>query len=155
MELEKLNHWLTLLANLGVIAGIVFLAVELRQNNEMMRAQTRSQLAEEVTELFTANMNDQAYAEVLLRGNKGEELSEIEQYQYTRHRSAWLWYWNNVAYQYQIGLYDENEFTRQISVIRGDIDERPGMKAHWCDSRSTASSALVKAIESESYGEYC
>lgn len=30
MELQKFNQWLTLLANLGVIAGIVFLAVELR-----------------------------------------------------------------------------------------------------------------------------
>ena len=155
MEIQKLNQWLTLVANLGVIAGIVFLAVELRQNNEMMRAQTRSQLAEEVTELFTANMNDQPYAEILMRGNKGEELSEIEQYQYARHRSAWLWYWNNVAYQYQMGLYDENEFTRQISVIRGDIDKRPGMKTHWCDNRARTSPALVKAIEAESYGEYC
>jgi len=155
MELQKLNHWLTLLANLGVIAGIIFLAVELRQNNEMMRAQTRSQLANEVTELFTANMNDQAYAEILLKGNKGEELSEIEQYQYFRHRNAWLWYWNNVVYQFQIGLYDEQEFALQISVIRGDIDTRPGLKTHWCASRSRASPALVQAIEAESFGVYC
>lgn len=121
----------------------------------MMRAQTRAQLAEEVTELFTANMNDGDYADVLLRGNKGEELSEVEQYQYFRHRNAWLWYWNNVVYQYQIGLYDKQEFTRQISVIRGDIDTRPGLKTHWCASRSIASSALVQAIEAESYGAYC
>ena len=40
--MEKLNHLLTLLANIGVIAGIIFLAVEINQNTDMMRAQTRS-----------------------------------------------------------------------------------------------------------------
>ncbi len=42
MNTEALNRWLTLTANVGVIAGIVFLAVEIRQNTDMMRAQTRS-----------------------------------------------------------------------------------------------------------------
>ena len=39
MNTENLNKWLTLSANLGVIAGIVFVAFELRQNSELMRAQ--------------------------------------------------------------------------------------------------------------------
>lgn len=33
-ELESLNAWLSLLANLGVIAGIVFVGLELRQTNQ-------------------------------------------------------------------------------------------------------------------------
>ncbi len=31
MDTEKVNHWLTLGANVGVLVGIVFLAVEIRQ----------------------------------------------------------------------------------------------------------------------------
>lgn len=34
MNLEKLNQWLTLVANVGVIAGLVFLAVQVRANTE-------------------------------------------------------------------------------------------------------------------------
>ncbi len=41
MNTESLNRWLTLAANLGVIAGIVFLAIELRQNNELLAADAR------------------------------------------------------------------------------------------------------------------
>jgi len=41
MKLDDLNRWLTLGANIGVIAGIVFLAVELRQNNELLAADAR------------------------------------------------------------------------------------------------------------------
>ena len=36
MDTEKINRWLTLLANIGVVAGIVFLAVEIRQNQAIL-----------------------------------------------------------------------------------------------------------------------
>lgn len=155
MDFEKLNRWLTFLANVGVIAGIVFLAVEIRQNSNAIRAQTRAQLAEEVTELFSVNMNDQAYADVLMRGNNVAELSAVEQYQYSRHRNAWINYWNNVAYQYQMGMYDESEFALQISTIRNDMETYPGLKAHWCANRSTATKALIEAVEAHLLGKYC
>ena len=41
MKLPDLNEWLTLGANIGVLAGIVFLGVELSQNNELMESQAR------------------------------------------------------------------------------------------------------------------
>jgi len=155
MNADTWNKWLTLAANIAVIAGIIFLAVELRQNSDMTRAQTRNQLAEQLTELFSLNMHDPDYANVLLRGNKGEELSDVEQYQYSRHRSAWFWYWSNVVYQYQMGLYDETEFAIQVSAIRSDMDAFPGLKAHWCANRVRASAALIEAVEAESLGEFC
>ena len=155
MDSEKLNKWLALLANVGVIAGIVFLAIEIRQNSDAIRAQTRAQLAEEVTELFSVNMNDKEYASVLMRGNNVEELSPVEQYQYYRHRSAWIHYWNNVAYQYEMGMYDGTEFAHQISTIRVDMITFPGLKVHWCDNKHSASQSLIKAIEGEQLGEYC
>ena len=36
--MEKLNHWLTLAANVGVIAGIIFLGLEIQQNTRTMQA---------------------------------------------------------------------------------------------------------------------
>jgi hypothetical protein len=155
MDPEKLNRWLTLVANIGVIAGIIFLGVEIRQNSSMIRAQTRTQLAEEVTELFSVNMNDKDYADVLMRGNNLGELSAVEQYQYFRHRNAWLHYWNNVAYQYRMGMYDEAEFALQMSAIRSDMETFPGLKLHWCENRSRASQGLIEALETDLPGTYC
>jgi len=37
MNLEKLNPWLTLLSNVAVVAGIIFLAMEIQQNSETIR----------------------------------------------------------------------------------------------------------------------
>ena len=155
MDSEKLNSWLTLAANVGVIAGIVFLAIEIRQNSDSIRAQTRAQLADGVTELFSVNMNDKEYAGVLMRGNNLEDLTPVERYQYYRHRSAWVHYWNNVAYQYELGMYEKSEFEHQISTIRADMETFPGLKVHWCNNKYSATKRLVEAIEGEQLGEYC
>ena len=39
MDSDRINRWLTLAANIGVIAGIAVLALEMRQNSDLMRAQ--------------------------------------------------------------------------------------------------------------------
>ena len=52
---SKLNERLTLIANLSVVVGIIFLAVELRQNTQAIQAQTRDSLTEKqmlLTEWF-------------------------------------------------------------------------------------------------------
>lgn len=36
--MDKTNQWLTLVANLGVIAGLIFLAIEIRQNTSIAKA---------------------------------------------------------------------------------------------------------------------
>lgn len=41
METHRIGHWLTLVANLGVIVGIAFLVVEIRQNSAIATAQVR------------------------------------------------------------------------------------------------------------------
>ena len=38
--MERLNQWLTLIANVGVVAGIVFLAYEIRVNTQALSATT-------------------------------------------------------------------------------------------------------------------
>ena len=39
MNADRLNQWLTLGANVGVLTGIVFLALEIRQNSELAKLQ--------------------------------------------------------------------------------------------------------------------
>ena len=155
MDSDKLNDWLTLVANVGVIAGIVFLAIEVRQNSEAVRAQTRAQLTDQVVELLSVNMNDKEYASVLMRGNQLEELSPVEQWQYNTHRIAWINHWKNMVYQYEMGMYDESEFARQISTVRTHIEKFPGLRAHWCKYRYIASKGVIEVIEGEKLGEFC
>ena len=38
MKKSQMNEFLTVLANFAVVAGIIFLGFELRQNNELLEA---------------------------------------------------------------------------------------------------------------------
>ena len=63
MDSVRLNRWLTLGANIGVLIGIMLLLVELDQNRDMMRAQTRHQLAMGLVELQIATGTNQQRVE--------------------------------------------------------------------------------------------
>jgi len=69
------------LANLGVIAGIIFLGVELRQNNILMEAEARLSQYENARQ-FAVNLSvTPSLAEVLAKVSQGEELTEAEDIQ--------------------------------------------------------------------------
>ncbi len=98
MDADQLSRWLTLGANIGVIAGIVFLGLELRQNADLMRAQSRAEMSRDTVNLLSLNVNDPSYIDVLGRGLRGEELTGVENSQFRRTYNAFIWHWNNLEY---------------------------------------------------------
>lgn len=58
MNIDALNRWLTLLSNLGVIAGFVLLAVQLNQNTRALEMQSFSDFSREVAAIEASNMGD-------------------------------------------------------------------------------------------------
>lgn len=76
--MESANKWLILAANIGVIAGIVFLGYELQQNNELLEAEaraTRVGLRQADTTLVIENPE---LGEAILKYQNDEPLSERE-----------------------------------------------------------------------------
>ena len=69
---------ITLIANIGVIGGILLLAYELRQNNELMEAEARQNRMDTVVDfwMFIAEHSD--FADIKERSQNGEELSGVE-----------------------------------------------------------------------------
>jgi hypothetical protein len=78
MEIDKLNRWLTLAANIGVIAGILFLAVELQQNNELMAAQDRYNRYEVATRTFDFLISDESINNIYFRAMASDQLTASE-----------------------------------------------------------------------------
>jgi len=67
MKEIDLGHMIGVAANLGVIAGIVFLGVELRQNNELMAAGARFNRLQIATASYTFIAGDPQFAGLLAR----------------------------------------------------------------------------------------
>jgi hypothetical protein len=58
MNVDALNRWLTLLSNLGVIAGFVLLAVQLNQNTRALQMQSFGEFSRDVAAMEASNMGD-------------------------------------------------------------------------------------------------
>ncbi len=111
LKKPDLGQTLGILANVGVLLGILLLVYELAQNRQMMRAQTRTQIATEIVGLL-GDINPQ-FASVFRRGISGEELTPDEEIQFRYRQLTVFRYFENVHYQYRQGLYDEVEFSAQ------------------------------------------
>ena len=72
MNKIDLGQTITILANVGVIAGIVFLGIELQQNNELLSSQIRSTRVENRLSLVDRLFDNLEVIELL-----GKEESEL------------------------------------------------------------------------------
>ena len=78
MDLDRLNKWLTLVANFGVLVGIIFLILELSQNTQALRAnaiQNSTDLARQQVMMFS---QDADVVRITLAEDVDEQLNELK-----------------------------------------------------------------------------
>ncbi len=113
MNIDSINRWLTLAANLGVIAGIVFLGIELNQNTATQRVSAAQQVldisASINLDIFTAGI-DSEYDRPSFFERNPNDLSEEELGQFRLLASAVFANHWQVYYQYRAGVMDEEIF---------------------------------------------
>ena len=122
MNLDRVNRWLTLGANLGVLAGIVFLAFEIRQNSEALLAGSRQDLLAADLQLLD-NLMD--YPQLYNPGNTGnltgEDLSRRDIYFVSVLRiREYAWQ------QYRNGLVDRDTLESYLEPLRFVFDSNEG-----------------------------
>jgi hypothetical protein len=155
MNLDRVNRWLSFLANVGVLCGLLLLVLELNQSRDMVRAQTRNDVAMGIVELMSLLATDPELANVARRGDAGEELSPDEQFRYRSFQVARYRYYENVHYQYRQGLYDEMEFAKQKEAWKSYAARSPGSARIWCEMRGFFSPEFVADVDLSLGGEKC
>jgi len=118
MKLEKINQWLSLLANIGVVAGIVFLAVEIRTNTATNRIAIFQGSSSNWMQINGQLATDKDLATLLDKAFAGEELDNVE----TRQFNGWVGQQlTHAAFMHRLfdaGLLSEEEFRKDFSGIR-------------------------------------
>ena len=105
--MQKTNQWLTLLANLGVIAGLVFLAIEIRQNTNIAKANAYRDNIQDIAEWRELTISDPELAR-LFGTYLDEGVDALERDE--RGRISGLI--NNV-----MGIYENAYFGRSYGII--------------------------------------
>ena len=146
MNSDRMNKWLTLGANMGVLLGIILLVIELNQNRDMMRAQIRNEMATEIIGMLSDIAYSPEFASVFNRGVAGEELTPDEATQFQMRAFALFRYFENVHYQYRQGLYDESEFATQKIAWTNALSSKRVSRL-WCGYRNSISVEAREAID--------
>ena len=120
------------LANVGVLAGIVFLAIEIRQNNELMEAEARFNRLSVSREAYNIQSTNRELAEIIVKANNNESLTEVEHYRFAMSQMR---FWINMEWIFrdmpvdsperkyaegQIMLVMSHKLRRQIFLDRVD-----------------------------------
>ena len=119
MDTGKLNSWLTLLANVGVLVGIFFLAIELRQNNELMEAEARFNRVSVAKEAYNIQSTNRELAEIVVKARNNEPLTEVEMYRFTSATMRFLinmeWMYRELPPDSPERKYTEDQLRRSLS----------------------------------------
>ncbi len=123
MSAEKVNTWLSLGANIGVVIGLMLLIIEIGQNTDMMRAQINQSRAD--TALFQQySMSDTDYiAPIIAKTKRGEQLSDVEMIRYDARMRAFNRNQDNNLWQYNQGYLGENIPRSIKGAVRSVIGE--------------------------------
>ena len=123
--MSKMNELLSLTANVGVIASIIFLGVEMQQNTDMMKSQTRNLIVENQL-IFCERVIDNADFAAVVNDLKVD--SELYQpgstgrIRYHFFAMSQFRLWENEWYQYKMGLFDEGEFNSRVNTWKTNIN---------------------------------
>ncbi|MEM7430940.1 MAG: hypothetical protein AAF351_03255 [Pseudomonadota bacterium] len=150
MDVDKATRWLTLVANIGVLIGLVLLIVELRQNQEL----TRAQIHQSRTDAWVANIFERADTEyvapVLMKFHEAgypdnldalEALSPLELRRMHDVLFAFHGDYDNMHYQYEQGFLDEEYY--QARIVRSIKNLAP----YWRKRGITGRPSFEKEID--------
>ena len=116
MNAEKANHWIAILANIGVIASVAFLALEIQRNTQTSRAQAIQEFHRDMRDsLLNA---DEKMADIIHRAYACEPISIVEANIRRLYWERLIRTYENQWYQWREGLMDQGIYEGYQSYWR-------------------------------------
>ena len=133
------------LANIGVIAGIVFLGIELRQNNDQLRSQSRANIYEMQAEIQRNYFrNDGGMADLYVKANTdGEVLSAVESSRLASYRTHLL---RTMEFIFREDPESAIDSIRWMTTL---FRSTPDLTVEWEETKSGRDPAFVEFLETE------
>ena len=147
MKGEKLNSWLTLGANVGVVIGLVLLVVQIDQNTNMMQAQMNQSRTDTALTVQYALANSDYIPAIVAKVSSGEGLTREETLRFQAHFRAFNRNMDNLIWQYDHGFLEAN-IPRTVEIaVRGVIAGSELSMSTWERSKHSYTDAYVAFVD--------
>jgi hypothetical protein len=131
MALEQIALISQLVAALGVIGSLIFVGMQVRQSNRMMREQAIRHHAEKIASVSKVMFEVPDLAGIWLKGGENlEALSPEERVRFINLCVYILRIWEQLHLQSKSGMMDEQMWEANVNILR-DIHRMPGAAAAW------------------------
>ena len=152
LEPDRLNRWITLGANIGVLVGIFLLVLEINQNSELMQIQIEQSRSEAYVAWHREMASNDALTELRAKGyvtrslaSVYDELNEVERTRVRLMMTARFYDYENLYSQYERGFVSEEYWQeRAVPAIR---NLAPFWKEIWGPDLLSARRAFKDEIE--------
>jgi hypothetical protein len=152
MKKIELGQSISILANLGVIAGIVFLAVELQQNNSFLQAQAGYALSENRASNNDLLKSSPEFADLISKLEAGEELTPSERWQEHGFYVSFLVRFSWEFSEYRAGRLEKDQLPTVVwgKLIRGEGPlPTPRFREKWEEMKYQLDPEFIEFMEAE------
>ena len=155
MNTDRLNRWLTLGANLGVLTGIILIFIELNQNADLMRAQMVQSRADNLVSSYEIRMHSDYWPEIGVKRRAAASyedwIDSLTPNEYERVRYLYFRELNDIRSQYY--MYQEGLLPQEIwdEATRGQIVRMMQLERalKWGCNPDSAFNVVLNRIASE------
>ena len=147
MDTDTASRWLTLVANLGVLAGLVFVAIELNQNTKATVSSASEQITNQSLDYFALGMDNQVIALARNKQSIGDDLSGFEQNQLWWHQYYNFRGFENVYLQYNRGYLEQSEWDRYQRIIKSRLTTGEFAKKMWEETQQAWTDEFIAEVE--------
>ncbi len=145
MKKIDLGQTITILANVGVIAGIVFLGIELQQNNELLEVQAEMAVSDVQSNTLLAVIQEPELIELMLKDE--QSLTEVERHRLLMLGLRGIRVWQGRHRLLERGLLDEAEVVQNMRNIYDREILNYGVPAAWENYKGGFPPAFVQFFE--------
>jgi hypothetical protein len=122
MKKVKVNFdtWIQLLGMTGVLGGLVFVGLEMRQSQQIALAAQQQARTEIFTEIVNSvnESSEVSLYQILVKARDNEPLTASEKKITENYALQTIWVFENDFIQYQAGLIDENVWLAKLLSVR-------------------------------------
>ena len=158
MDSAKLNDWLQVVGLFGVIASLLFVGLQMKQDREI----TLSSISQARTEATMQTINDHASnpywmaAMAKVRTGNQASLTPEEQLALGMYGSAALYNFENLHLQYELGFVDHDHWLKARDTLKDIFSRGDGTRAeferapeNWRTSFRQAAFDIIAEIDEE------
>lgn len=145
MDSDRINRWMTLAANLGVLVGVILLIVELRQNTESTELQAAQSYVALSHELDFRIVDDPSLISLFLtppEERTPEDSARLERWYFGSLRT-----WENGFFLHSMGVLDEDLWSGQEKFMADLLQNSDELRNYYQTNRRYFSESFVLFLD--------